>query len=155
MATEFNTTLALFSDLTAQLNSSLAANGGLPADLLREILIYQDLVSEMLERAQNLTNQEADLTQDVASVAMETDDLEDVIGQFSENISRAEAELAQISAEGGPAVELLQQLRAVLEEVRLAVRVQLQASLTEARESLDALRLLVSGLLKVSPEVQC
>ena len=125
----------------------MAANGGLPPDLLTELQNYLVIVEEMLQRAQNLTNQERELTLSVARVTMDTDGLEDVIGLLAENVSLAEEGLAQLTAQSGPASQLLGQLQTTLGAVEEAVRVQLVASLTRAHNHLLTIETQVMAVL--------
>lgn len=130
---------------------SMAVNGGLPADLLLELENYLIIVEEMVQRAQNLTNRERELTRNVAIVTTDADSLEDVIGQLAENVSLAEEGLARLRAQSGPAFQLLTQLQTTLEAVEEAVRVQLVASLTLARNQLLTLETQVWAYLYVPP----
>ena len=143
-------TLALLTDLLSDLNSSVALSGMLPADLLMELLDYQNIVQDMLIRARNLTNQERALSAFVGVVAMETDDLEDLIGRLAENVSLSEEGVARITAEAEPAARLLSQLQETLGAVEEAVRVSLVASLNETREQLLVIQSQFDSLVNLS-----
>ena len=132
--------MARYSALLSELDSSMALNGMLPADILREIQDYHLILEQMLERAQNLTNQERELTEGVGMVAMDTDELEDVIGRLAENVSLAEEGLARLTAESGPTSQLLGQLQDTLQSVEVVVRVELVASLVQAHNQLLAIQ---------------
>ena len=143
-------TLATLTVLISDLNSSMAITGMLPADLLMEIREYQYIVQDMLLRAQNLTNQELDLTLGVGIITMDTDHLEDLIGQLAENVTLSEEGIARIMAESEPTLRLLSQLQNTLRAVEEAVRVHLIDSLTDIQDSLLDIQIQFKNLIMIS-----
>lgn len=92
-----------------------------------------ELLSALLERAVNATNQEPGLLQVVESVSMETDILSDVISQLEANVSTAENKtdrLTTLATESEAQLRDLQRLVGVLE---MAIRVTALQSLEEAQ----------------------
>ena len=81
---------------------------------------------------------------------METDEAEDLIGRLEENVTLSEEGVARIRAESGVAGELLVRLRESVEAVEMALRVDLLASLSQARETLQEIERLFSELMATS-----
>ena len=148
MALEFNKTQTLLSSLLSSISSS--PTDLLPADLLREIRDYQVIVEDMLQRATNLLSRERNLTARVEMVSMETDEAEDLIGRLEENVTLSEEGVTRIRAESGVAGELLVRLRESVEAVEMALRIDLLASLSHARETLQEIERLFSELMATS-----
>lgn len=110
-----------------------ASTGGLSPELITRLQQYMELLSALLERAVNATNQEPGLLQVVESVSMETDILSDVISQLEANVSTAENEtdrLTTLATESEAQLRDLQRLVGVLE---MAIRVTALQSLEEAQ----------------------
>ena len=104
----------------------------------------------MLQRATNLLSRERNLTARVEMVSMETDEAEDLIGRLEENVTLSEEGVARIRAESGVAGELLVRLRESVEAVEMALRIDLLASLSRARETLQEIERLFSELMATS-----
>ena len=147
MSTEFNKTLSLLSSLLSHLNTS---SDRLPADLLQEIRDYHLILQDMLTRAKELADQEKNLTSSVSTISMETDDLENLIGQLEQNVSLSEEGVARILVESGGAAELLLRLRESLGAVETAVRVDLVASLSRASQTVEEISSLFDQLVNLS-----
>ena len=118
----------------------MVSGGSLPADLLRDLLQYQALLGDLLERTINLTNRERELTEDVASAAVETAELEGLFGRYDSNVSRAEASLRGLLSRANSTSQLLQQLQAILADQEQIIRVELQSSLALASSQLETVR---------------
>ena len=149
VAVEFNVTLDALSSLLTQLNTSMTG-GQLPADLVQEIMDYQLIVGDMLDRARRLATREIDLTLGVGLVSMDTDELEDLIGRLERNVSLSEEGLARVKLNSDPAAQLLRQLQESLAAVEGAVRGDLPASLTRANELLSEIATQLDDLVALS-----
>lgn len=147
MSAEFNKTLSLLSSLLSHLNTS---SDRLPADLLQEIRDYHLILQDMLRRARELADQEKNLTSSVSIISMETDDLENLIGQLEQNVSLSEEGVARILVESGGAADLLLRLRESLGAVETAVRVDLVASLSRASQTVEEISSLFDQLVNLS-----
>ena len=117
---------------------------------MQEVMNYQIIVEEMLSRARTLAIGERDITLGVGLVAMDADDLEDLIGQLERNVSQSEEGLARITMNSGPAARLLQQLEVTLGVVEGAVRGELLTGLREAQRQLATAQIAFDQLLELS-----
>jgi len=92
-----------------------------------------ELLSALLERAINATNQEPGLLQVVESVSMETDTLSDVISQLEANVSTAGAETEQLATQATESETQLRDLQRLVGVLEMAIRVTALQNLEEAQ----------------------
>ena len=132
----FNETVQQYQELLLRVNST-AEGTRLSPEVIMRLEQYEQMLKELLEIAENVTQREPQLLSDVMAAAMEAEGYSNLINQFAANVFEAENATARLDVQVNESVVLLRQLQSIVAMIENSLRNESHLKLNEAIQLVD------------------